>query len=188
MTALPTRCLHRAAILHFRGDPGTSDDAASYEYWERGALLIVNGRVQAVGPAAEVSAGDGPIDIVDHGPRLLIPGFIDTHIHYPQTDIIAAGGRNLLEWLEHYAFPAEQCFADPAHARSVAEFFLDELQANGTTTAQVLGTVHPASVDALFEAAAARSLRMIAGKTLMDRLSPDGLRDSAELGSGRCAR
>jgi guanine deaminase len=181
VTALPARSLHRGAILHFSGDPGSSDDPASYQYWERGALLIADGHLQAVGPAAEVAA-DGPVEIVDHGHKLIMPGFIDTHIHYPQTDIIAAGGRNLLEWLELYAFPAEQRFADFAYARSVAEFFFDELLANGTTTAQVLGTVHPASIDAFFEAAAARQLRMIAGKTLMDRLSPDGLRDSAELG------
>jgi guanine deaminase len=170
--------LHRASILHFRSDPGAHDDPASYEFWERGALLVQGGRVQAVGAAADLAV---PADaqIIDHGQRLLLPGFIDTHVHCPQTDIIAAGGRNLLDWLERYAFPAEQRFADAAHARAVAEFFLDELLENGTTTAQVLGTVHRTSVEQFFEAAAARSLRMIAGKTLMDRNSPEGLRDTA---------
>ena len=182
VTDFPNPCLHRGAILHFVADPGSGDDPASYQYWEQGALLIANGRVQAVGPAAEVAARAGAAEVIDHARKLIIPGFIDTHIHYPQTDIIAAGGRNLLEWLEHHAFPAEQRFADPEHARAVAEFFLDELLANGTTTAQVLGTVHPAAIDAFFEAAAARELRMVAGKTLMDRLSPDGLRDSADSG------
>ncbi len=173
-----TPALHRAAILHFRGDPGVHDDAGAYEYWEHGALLVCDGRVQAVGPAAELRA-DADMAIVDHGSRLIVPGFIDTHVHCPQTDIIAAGGRSLLEWLEHYAFPAELRFADAAHARSVADFFLDQLLENGTTTAQVLGTVHRASAEQLFEAAAARRLRLIAGKVLMDRNSPDGLCETA---------
>lgn len=170
--------LHRASILHFRGDPGVNDDPASFDYWERGALLVRDGRVQAVGDASEVQ-GDADTPVIDHGRRLIIPGFIDTHVHCPQTDIIAAGGRNLLDWLEHYAFPAERRFADPAHARDVADFFLDELLGNGTTTAQVLCTVHRASVEQLFEAAATRQMRIIAGKMLMDSHSPDGLRDTA---------
>jgi guanine deaminase len=170
--------LHRASILHFRGDPGAHDDPACFDYWERGALLVRDGRVQAVGAANEVQR-DGDTQVIDHGRRLIVPGFIDTHVHCPQTDIIAAAGSNLLDWLERYAFPEEQRFADPAHARSVADFFLDELLENGTTTAQVLCTVHRTSVEQLFEAAAARRLRIIAGKMLMDANSPDGLCDTA---------
>jgi guanine deaminase len=173
------RIAHRGSILHFRTDPGDRDDPAAYEYWHDGALIIDGGRVQAVGPAASLLAPPHELRVIDHGTRLILPGFIDTHIHYPQTDIIGSGGRDLLDWLERYAFPAEQLFADPAHARSVAEFFLDELLRNGTTTAQVLGTVHRAAIEVFFEAAAARRLRMVAGKTLMDRNAPDGLRDSA---------
>jgi guanine deaminase len=169
--------LHRASILHFRADPGVHDDAASFDYWERGALLVRDGRVQAVGDAAEVQ-GDADTEVIDHGRGLIVPGFIDTHVHCPQTDIIGAGGSDLLDWLERYAFPEEQRFADPAHARSVAEFFLDELLAHGTTTAQVLCSVHRASVEQLFEAAAERQLRIIAGKVLMDSNSPDGLREN----------
>jgi guanine deaminase len=175
--------LHRASILHFSGDPGAHDDPASFEYWERGALLVRDGRVQAVGDANEVR-GDSDTQVIDHGRRLLMPGFIDTHVHCPQTDIIAAGGDNLLDWLERYAFPEEQRFADPAHARSVADFFLDELLRNGTTTAQVLCTVHRTSVEQLFEAAAARQLRMIAGKVLMDTNCPAGLCESTADGEG----
>jgi guanine deaminase len=177
MKDLP-RVAHRGCILHFRSDPGAHERADAYEYWDSGALIVAGGRVEAVGPAAALLAAGGELSIVDHGQRLIVPGFIDTHIHYPQTDIIGAGGRNLLEWLEHYAFPAEQRFADAHYARAVAEFFLDELLRNGTTTAQVLGTVHRSSADAFFEAALARKLRMIAGKTLMDRLCPQALRDS----------
>jgi len=177
------RSAHCGSILNFSADPGQQDDPQSYDYWERGALIVAGGRIEAVGPAAAVLQGVGAdMAVVDHGQRLIMPGFIDTHIHYPQTDVIASGGRNLLDWLERYTFPAEQRFADPAHARPVAEFFLDELLRNGTTTAQVLGTVHRQSVDALFQAAAARGLRMIAGKTLMDRNCPEQLRDSPERG------
>jgi guanine deaminase len=170
---------HCGSILSFRADPGVGDDTATYEYWERGALIVSNGHIERVGPAAQLLLADPALRIVDHGQQLILPGFIDTHIHYPQTDIIGAGGKDLLDWLERYTFPAEQRFADPDYARAVAQFFLDELLRNGTTTAQVLGTVHRASAESFFEVAAARHLRMIAGKTMMDRLCPDGLRDDA---------
>jgi guanine deaminase len=179
------RTAHCGSILHFHADPGLHGDPATYDYWERGTLVVAGGRIEAVGPAAALLPDvSGHMPVIDHGQRLLMPGFIDTHIHYPQTDVIASGGRNLLDWLERYTFPAEQRFADAGHAREVAEFFLDELLRNGTTTAQVLGTVHRQSVDAFFQAAAARGLRMIAGKTLMDRNCPQELRDSAA--GGEC--
>jgi guanine deaminase len=111
-----------------------------------------------------------------------MPGFVDTHIHYSQTDIITSYGEQLLDWLERFTFPAERKFEDPAHAAEVAEFFLDELLKNGTTTAAVFCTVHPASADAFFAAASARNLRMAAGKVLMDRNCPEFLRDTAESG------
>lgn len=174
---------HCGSILHFHADPGALGDAAACEYWERGALIVADGHIDAVGPASELlaAAGEG-LEIIDHGTRLIVPGFIDTHIHFPQLDVIAADGRNLLDWLERHTFPVEARFSDPVHARAVAEFFLDELLRHGTTTAQVLGTVHRCAADAFFEAAAARDLRMIAGKTLMDRNCPAPLRDSAESG------
>jgi guanine deaminase len=182
MEASP-RTAHCGSILHFHADPGAQGDPATCEYWERGALITAGERIEAVGPAEALlaQAGDG-LAIVDHGAGLIMPGFIDTHIHYPQLDVIAADGRNLLDWLERNTFPAEARFDDPRHARAVAEFFLDELLRNGTTTAQVLGTVHRCSVDAFFEAAAARRLRMIAGKVLMDRNCPDNLREDASSG------
>jgi guanine deaminase len=182
-----SRIAHRGAILNFRGDPGDRDDPCSYQYWEQGALIVCGGKVEQVGPAAELLS-DAALPVIDHGSRLLLPGFIDTHIHYPQTDVIAAGGRHLLEWLERYTFPAEQRFADPEHARAVAHFFCDELLRNGTTTAQVLGTAHSVSVNAFFEVAAGRALRMIAGKALMDRLCPDGLRDVSAADAERDTR
>jgi guanine deaminase len=180
---LEPRTAHCGSILHFRADPGLLDDPGAYQFWEQGALIVAEGHVEAVGPAAALLPGAGDnLRVVNHGERLIMPGFIDTHIHYPQTDVIASGGDNLLDWLERYTFPAEQRFADADHARAVAEFFLDELLRNGTTTAQVLGTVHKQSVDIFFQAAAARGLRMIAGKTLMDRHCPQGLCDSAAEG------
>jgi len=177
------RSAHCGSILNFNADPGQQDDPRAYDFWERGALIVAGGRIESVGPAdAVLPLADGNMAVIDHGTRLIMPGFIDTHIHYPQTDVIASGGHNLLEWLERYTFPAEERFADADHARAVAEFFLDELLRNGTTTAQVLGTVHRQSVEVLFQAAAARGLRMIAGKTLMDRNCPEPLRDSPEQG------
>ena len=177
------RIAHCGSILHFLGDPGPRDEPASYQYWEHGALILADGHVEAVGPAAALlPSAAGHMPVIDHGNRLIMPGFIDTHIHYPQSDVIASGGRNLLDWLERYTFPAEKRFAEAEHAFEVAEFFLDELLRNGTTTAQVLGTVHKQSVDMFFRAAAERGLRMIAGKTLMDRNCPEDLRDSAVSG------
>jgi guanine deaminase len=111
-----------------------------------------------------------------------MPGFIDTHVHYPQVDMIAAYGEQLLQWLERHAFPTERRFDDVAHAGEVAEFFLDELLRNGTTTAMVFATVHPGSVDAIFSAASARGMRLIAGKVLMDRNCPEFLRDTPASG------
>jgi len=122
------------------------------------------------------------VEVISHPDCLLVPGFVDTHIHYPQTDVIGSGGRQLLDWLEDYTFPTERRFADATHAREVAEFFLDELLRNGTTTAMVFCTVHRASVEAFFESAARRRTRMVAGKVLMDRNSPEYLRDTPATG------
>ncbi|MGQ0502781.1 MAG: guanine deaminase [Panacagrimonas sp.] len=174
---------HRGALLHFLSDPGEHDAAAAYEYFDDGLLLVGDGAVQRIRPAKELlpqlPAGT---PLTEHDDALLLPGFIDTHIHCPQTDMIASGGRQLLDWLADYTFPTEARFADYAHGREVAEFFLDELLRNGTTTAQVFGSVHAASVDSFFDAAQARGLRMIAGKALMDRNCPEYLRDTAESG------
>jgi guanine deaminase len=174
---------HRGAILHFLTDPGTVCDSRTYEYFEDGLLIVEDGRVARVGPAPQLLRGlPADIEVTEHGGRLIMPGFIDSHIHYPQTDVIGSGGRNLLEWLRDYTYPAERRFSDPDYARAVAEIFLDELARNGTTTAMVFCTVHPQSVDAFFTAATARDLRMIAGKVLMDRNGPDYLRDTADSG------
>jgi guanine deaminase len=172
----------RGEILDFTGDPATQGDAA-HRHHPDGVLVVRDGRVAAVGPAAAVLP-TLPADavITDYRGKLILPGFVDTHIHYAQTDIIASSGAQLLEWLERYTFPVESRFADPEHARDVAEFFVQELLRNGTTTAMVFATTHKVSVDAIFEAADARSMRLIAGKVLMDRNVPESVRDSAESG------
>ena len=177
----------RGSILHFLADPGEAADAGTWQYWDDGALKIADGKVAAIGPAEEILAARAPVDeVVDHRGKLILPGFIDTHVHFAQVDVIASYGRQLLDWLNEYTFPAERAFADPAHGRKVADIFLDNLLRHGTTTAAVYPTVHAQSVDAFFAAAETRNLRMICGKILMDRHCPDFLRDdvtSAELDS-----
>lgn len=178
----------RGPILHFLDDPGGPGGAGALEYREDGLLIVEDGHVQGLGDARDL----GPTlavgtQVTDCASRLIVPGFIDAHIHFVQTDVIGSYGRRLLDWLEEYTFPAERAFADPAHARSVAAFFIEELLRNGTTTALVVGSVHPASVDAVFEAALARGMRLIAGKALMDRNCPEYLRDTAASGYAESA-
>ena len=172
----------RGEILDFVGDPATLGDAA-HRHFPDGVLVVRDGHVAALGPATETLAlvPAGAV-VTDYRGKLILPGFVDTHVHYAQTDIIASYGAQLLEWLERYTFPVEAGFSDPDHAREVAEFFLGELLRNGTTTAMVFATTHKTSVDAIFEAASARALRLIAGKVLMDRNVPESVRDTAESG------
>ncbi len=140
-------------------------------------LLIEDGRITGAQP------GDQPPDASwtrrEHTGRLILPGFIDTHVHSPQLDVIASHGAELLDWLTTYTFPAEQRYADAVEARSGAERFLDALLAHGTTSAVVFPTVHKVSADTLFAAAQERGMRLLTGKVLMDRHAPDGLRDEA---------
>lgn len=175
-TASPNLQAYRASLLHFRADPAFDDQAALWH--QDGLLLVEDGKVKAAGDYAALAPTLPPgLEPVDYRGKLIVPGFIDTHLHYPQTDMIASPSPGLLPWLETYTFPSERRFEDPAHARATAEFFLDELLRCGTTTAAVYCTVHPQSVDAFFEASQARNLRMVAGKVLMDRNCPDFLRD-----------
>jgi len=176
----PARCAYRASVLHFLDDPSTVEDA--HEYHEDGLLIVEQGRVVELGPYAALAPRYADVPMVDYRGKLIVPGFIDTHVHYPQTEMIAAYGEELLAWLETYTYPTERAFADGAYARSVAALFLRELLRNGTTTALVFATVHKGSVDALFDEALALDMRIISGKVLMDRHAPDYLRDTAESG------
>ena len=174
---------HRGEILHCLDDPDSGYDGA-WEYIEDGVLIVENGHVRCCGPAMETIAdarrGSSNIEIIVHPDGLIIPGMIDTHIHYPQCEIIASYGTQLIEWLETYTFPAEMAFSDSQKGAHIAKFFIDELLRNGTTSALVFGTVHPQSVDAFFEEARSRHLRMICGKVMMDRHAPDALCDTPE--------
>jgi guanine deaminase len=166
----------RGRLLSFLRAPNGAGDSQSYRYIEDGIILVKDGRVEAVGPADSLSArlpAGTPVD--RHADALIMPGFIDPHIHYPQTQVIASYGAQLLEWLEKYTFVEEEKFADPAHAAQIAEFFLDELARNGTTTACAYGSASPNSADALFAAAHRRGVGMIAGTAIMDRNGPPAL-------------
>jgi len=169
---------YRAAILRF-----ADDQTALYE---ADGLLVVGPDalgtqvVQAVGDFNTL-IGDFPGLPVEHlSGRLIAPGFVDMHIHFPQTDVIGAPADGLLPWLENYTFPHESRFSDPAYAAEVAKFFVDELLRNGVTTALTFATSHPGSVDALCTEARQRQMRLITGKVLQDRHSPDGVRDQTE--------
>ncbi len=166
----------RGRLLSFVRAPRGAGDAQSYRYIDDGIIVVKDGRIEAVGPADEIKARLPPGMLVEqHADALILPGFIDPHIHFPQTQVIASYGAQLLEWLEKYTFVEEQKFADPAHAGRNAEFFLDELARNGTTTAVAYCTAHPASAEALFTAAHRRNAGMIAGNSVMNRNGPPGL-------------
>jgi guanine deaminase len=178
-----SRRAYRAGLLHMLEDPCRVPAAEALVHHPDGLLVVEDGHVAAAGAYAELRPGlpdDAPIE---HLPgQLITPGFVDAHVHYPQTDIVAAWGGSLLDWLTRHTFPAELAFSDRAYADAAARFFIEELLRNGTTSALVFATVHKASVDALFEAALAQGMRVIAGKVLMDRHAPDGLMDTVESG------
>ena len=173
----------RGTIIDCDAASDTVVGSESLRFIADGALIIESGRIAMRGPAADVLTDDrAHLPVHDYSGHWLLPGFIDSHIHYPQTDIIASFGAQLLEWLEHYTFPVEASFADPDVARETADFFLQELFRNGTTSANVLGTVHAHSADAIFEAARRQGMRLIAGKVMMDRNCPEAIQDTPESG------
>jgi guanine deaminase len=172
----------RGRIVSFRDDPATAGPSARL-YVDDGAVLVEDGRIEAVGEARDIlaKAPEGAI-VDDHSGSVVMAGFIDAHIHYPQTQVIGSYGAQLLDWLHNYTFVEEQKFADPFHCARIAAFFLDELFRCGTTTAMVYCTVHPQSVEAFFTEAERRGARMIAGKVMMDRDAPAALTDTAQRG------
>lgn len=167
--------VYRSALLRF-----ADDGSALYD--QDGLLAVApdaagRERVVAAGPWQALSSHYAGHPVTHLPGRILAPGFVDMHIHFPQTDVIGSPADGLLPWLENYTFPHETRFTDPAYGEQVAEFFVDELLRNGVTTALTFATSHPASVDALFAQAQRRGMRLITGKVLQDRHSPDGVRD-----------
>jgi len=165
-------------VMSFTRSPfeGSAPEAVTLDE----AMLMQNGLITATGPRATMIAAAPTAQIHDHPEALICAGFVDAHVHYPQTAMIASWGKRLIDWLNTYTFPEEMRFDDPEYASMIAERYLDLTLANGTTTACSFATIHPASVDAFFTAAEARGQRMIAGKTCMDRNAPAGLLDTAQ--------
>jgi guanine deaminase len=179
----PRRLALKGDLLDFQAEPALEDpDSPAVRFRPAHWLLIEDGAV--VGAQPEPPAAGWALH--DHSGRLILPGFIDTHVHSAQLDVIGAYGTQLLEWLDRHTYPAEMRFADPAHAHSQSALFLDGLLAGGTTAAVVFPTVHKESVDALFGAAQARGMRLIAGKVLMDRHAPPGLSDDVDQAERDC--
>lgn len=175
--------LLRGRLLSFLRQPADLTDEGSFLYIEDGGLLIEDGRIAAIGDYADIrkqAAED--VETVDHRPHLIMPGFIDPHIHFPQVQVVGSYAGNLLEWLNTYTFVEEQRFADAAHSARMAGIFLDELVRHGTTTAVAYCSVHKASADAFFAESLRRNMRMVAGKVMMDRNAPPGLRDTPQGG------
>jgi guanine deaminase len=175
-----TRTILRGRVLTFVSEPQGRDDHGAYRFFEDGAVEIEDGVIVAVGDFA--GAHDAATVVIDHRPHLILPGLIDTHIHFPQMQVIGAYAAALLEWLNTYTFVEEQRFGDFAHAKRIASRFFDELIRHGTTTAAAYCSVHPQSVDAFFEEAEARDMLMVAGKVMMDRNAPEALRDTPQSG------
>ncbi|MEH3107693.1 MAG: guanine deaminase [Sphingomonas fennica] len=167
-------------MLTLTDDPAVGG-AGAVRHLPSGLMLVEDGAIVDIGPRAALGWKYDGVPTTEL-PGLIVPGFVDAHVHYPQVERIAAHGAQLLDWLDRHIYPAEQAFADPAHAADVADFFLGQLLAHGTTAALVFATVHPQSVDALFEAALTRDMRIISGKVLMDRAAPAGLTDTVETG------
>jgi len=167
--------------LVFTGDPLRTPWQETVHIDTAGGVLITGGHIMAVGNGAVLQKAHPQAAVTRYGDgHLICPGFVDAHVHYPQTAIIASWGKRLRDWLETYTFPEEMRLADPAYAADIAGRYLDLTLSHGTTTVASYCTIHPHSVDALFEAAAARGQRIVAGKTCMDRNAPDGLQDTAQ--------
>jgi guanine deaminase len=166
--------------LTFQGDPFKAPWEETVHINRTGGVLIEGAKIAEVGDAAALKAACPQARVVSYGDDLICPGFVDAHVHYPQTAMIASWGKRLIDWLNTYTFPEEARFDDPAYASAIAARYLDLTAAHGTTTVASFATIHPASVDALFSEAAKRGQAVVTGKTCMDRNAPNDLRDTAQ--------
>ncbi len=178
---MPDQMLLLGQMLRYSGDPfhAPIDEVVQWEH--RGGVVVEEGKICDFGAADAMRAAYPQAEMKDYGDGLITAGFVDAHVHYPQTAIIASWGKRLIDWLNSYTFPEEMRFGDRKFADDIAATYLDLTRAHGTTTVASFCTIHPESVDAFFEAALQRGQRVVAGKTCMDRNAPDGLRDSAQV-------
>jgi guanine deaminase len=174
--SLNTAQAYRASILHF--PTHSACPKQDYQYFEDGLLVTRNGKIEFIGEYKTHINQYPESDIKDYSGKLLLPGFIDSHLHFPQTEMLASFGEQLLDWLADYTFPVERKFADPAYASHIAKIFIKQLHRHGTTTGMVYSSVHKQAADALFREAATHNMLLIAGKVCMDRHCPDWLQDT----------
>ncbi|EEE37925.1 guanine deaminase [Rhodobacteraceae bacterium KLH11] len=174
------KTLLKGRVLSFNGSPFKGDPTDAAELHE--GVLIEDGHIAALGTAHDLSKAYPDAEVKEYGTHLIMAGFVDPHVHYPQTAIIASWGKRLIDWLNSYTFPEEMKFGDPAYAAEIANRYLNLTAAHGTTTMCSFCTIHPESVEAFFAAAQSRGQRVVAGKTCMDRNAPEGLRDTAQTG------
>lgn len=180
----------RGAAVWFRANPFFEDSASALHFESDALIAIAGGRIHAIGPAQQlVAALPRDVRIEQQAKHtVMVPGFIDAHVHYAQLPIIGAGGHQLLDWLEQFTFPAERKFSDYEYAKAVAREFRAQLLRNGSTSAAVFGTVHETSVEAFFDVFAQTEMKVFAGKALMDRFAPEGLMDTARSGYDQSKR
>ncbi|NAZ38333.1 guanine deaminase [Rubellimicrobium sp. CFH 75288] len=174
--------------LAFAADPFATPPEGAAIHDSRGGVLVENGRIAAFGHGPDLRRAHPRAAVTDHGEALILPGFVDAHMHYPQTGIVASWGKRLIDWLETYTFPEEARLADPAVARQTAALTLDLALDHGTTTLLSFCTIHEGSADAWFEAAEARGMRVAGGRTCMDRNAPASLRDTPQSAHDESAR
>jgi len=173
--------LLRGRTLSFLRWPESADDLGACRYEEDGGLLLRDGKIAAGGAFSDVARKAAPgAKTVDHRPHLILPGFIDAHAHFPQMQVIASYGAELLDWLNNYTFPEEANFRDAQHGRRIARLFLDELIRHGTTTVAAYCSVHRQSAEAFFAEALDRDMLVIAGKVMMDRNAPQAVTDTPQ--------
>ena len=172
--------LLKGQVLDFTGDPFALPREEACLVESQGAVVLRDGLILDRGPADRMAAAYPDARVEDYGRGLILPGFIDAHVHYPQTAMIASWGKRLIDWLNTYTFPEESRFADPDYAAQISARYLDLATAHGTTSMVSFCTIHSASVEAFFAEAAKRGQRVVGGRTCMDRNAPDSLRDTAQ--------